>query len=183
MKNGKKLSLFTFWNTEIFQWVIRLCRLFFCAYDSVCFVCTVHCIYHFHFVTYVNFLKVNFAYCKKTKKSHWPWSVSSINPRQRTRTTPIHGPIYDVTTFKIKSTDRSLDKPNDKGVFVDTEHMWPFYYSLQNHTVNRVNFAINSYVQCMYLLDLQIYTIFMMVKMWYKIHILLVNGLHLSLFC
>ena len=115
MKNGKKLSLFTFWNTEIFQWVIRLCRLFFCAYDSVCFVCTVHCIYHFHFVTYVNFLKVNFAYCKKTKKSHWPWSVSSINPRQRTRTTPIHGPIYDVTTFKIKSTDRSLDKPNDKG--------------------------------------------------------------------
>ena len=114
-KMEKKLSLFTFWNTEIFQWVIRLCRLFFCAYDSVCFVCTVHCIYHFHFVTYVNFLKVNFAYCKKTKKSHWPWSVSSINPRQRTRTTPIHGPIYDVTTFKIKSTDRSLDKPNDKG--------------------------------------------------------------------
>ena len=87
------------------------------------FVCTAHWIYHFHFVTYVNFclLQENI----KNVNDPWSGSVSSINLQQRTWTTPINWPFYHETTFKIKTTDMSLDKPKGVDCITDQQLLWP----------------------------------------------------------
>ena len=36
----------------------------------------------------------------------------------------INGPIYDVAPFIFFSTDLSLDKPNDKGAYVNPMYAW-----------------------------------------------------------